>query len=244
MIHNEVCVGCGRCQPYCPVGAIVFKGLKSYVVREVCYECGTCLRAEICPVDAIAESPDVYEYPRSIRKYFSDPTTTHVTTGISGRGTEESKTNDVTLRVKRDEVGIGIEVGRPTIGMSLRDIQKITRALAQAVINEIEPQNPVHSMMADLATGDIKPELLDERVLSAIIELVVKRDRLAHVLRTLKEVSEDLESVFSLDVFFMVEPGLKLPPEVLDTIEAAGFTWMPNAKINMGLGRAWEKGER
>jgi NAD-dependent dihydropyrimidine dehydrogenase PreA subunit len=241
MIRKEVCVGCGRCQPYCPTGAIVYEGLKSLVVREVCYECGTCLRAEICPVDAIVESPDVYEYPRSVRKYFSDPTTTHVTTGISGRGTEESKTNDVTLRVKGDEVGIGIEVGRPTAGMSVRDIQKITRALARAGINEIEPHNPVHSMMADFTTGDLKQELLGERVLSAIIELVVRRDRLGHVLRTLKEASKELDSVFSLDVFTLVEPGLKTPPEVLETIESEGFTWMANAKINMGLGRAWEK---
>jgi hypothetical protein len=242
MIRKEVCVGCGRCQPYCPTGAIVYEGLKSCVVREVCYECGTCRRAEICPVDAIAESPDVFEYPRSVRKYFSDPTTTHVSTGISGRGTEESKTNDVTLRVKADEVGIGIEAGRPTVGMSVRDIQKITRALARAGINEIEPNNPIHSMMSDVATGDLKPELMGERVLSAIIELVVKRDRLGHALRVLKEVSKDLESVFSLDVFTVVEPGLKIPPEVLETIESEGFTWMPNAKINMGLGRAWEKG--
>ena len=241
MIRKEICVGCGRCQPYCPTGAIVYEGLKSRVVTEVCYECGTCLRAEICPVDAIAESPDVYDYPRSVRKYFSDPTTTHVTTGISGRGTEESKTNDVTFRVKADEVGIGIEVGRPTVGIGVRDIQKITRALARAGVNEIEPHNPVHSMMADLNTGDLKPELLGERVLSAIIELVVKRDRLRHILRTLREVSRELESVFTLDVFTVVEPGLRIPPEILETIESEGFTWMPNAKINMGLGRAWEK---
>ena len=56
------------------------------------------------------------------------------------------------------------------------------------------------------------------------------------------EVSRELESVFTLDVFTVVEPGLRIPPEVLETIESEGFTWMPNAKINMGLGRAWEKG--
>jgi hypothetical protein len=96
-------------------------------------------------------------------------------------------------------------------------------------------------MMADLTTGDLKPELLGERVLSAIIELVVKRDRLRHILRTLREVSGELEGVFTLDVFTMVEAGLRIPAEVLETIESEGFTWMPNAKINMGLGRAWEK---
>lgn len=240
IIHQEICVGCGRCQPYCPTGAIGYEGLKSIVDQDVCYECGSCLRAEICPVDAIAESAGVDEYPRAVRKYFSDPTTTHVTTGISGRGTEESKTNDVTLRVKSDEVGIGIEVGRPTIGIRLEDVQKITRALAKEGIHEIEPNNPVHSLIENPTTGDLKRELLGERILSAIIELQVKRDRLRPVLRTLRKVARELESVFSLDVFTRVEPGLKIPQEVLDAIEAEGFSWQPNAKINMGLGRAWD----
>ena len=240
MIHKEICVGCGRCQPYCPAGAISYEDLKSTVDQNICYECGTCLRSEICPVNAIEESPHVYEYPRALRKYFSDPTSTHAVTGIQGRGTEESKTNDVTLRVGPDEVGIGIEVGRPTIGMDLNDIQKITRTLAQSGIHEIEPNNPVHSMIKNYTTGDLKPELLGERVLSAIIEIQVKRDRLRYILRTLKKVAQELESVFSLGVFTMVEPALKIPQEVLDAIEAEGFSWQPNAKINMSLGRAWE----
>ena len=240
MIRQEICVGCGRCQPYCPTHAIAFEGLRSVVDQEICYECGTCHRAEICPVDAIAESPEANEYPRAVRKYFSDPTTTHVTTGISGRGTEESKTNDVTLRVKPGEVGIGIEVGRPTIGIRLDEVQKITRMLAKAGIHEIEPNNPVHSLIENPGTGDLKRELVGERVLSAIIELQLKRDRLRPVLRKLKKVAQELESVFTLDVFTMVEPGLTIPQEVLDAIEAEGFSWRPNAKINMGLGRAWE----
>jgi len=240
MIHGEICVGCGRCQPYCPAGAIVYIGLKSRVDQQTCYECGTCLRSEVCPVDAIAESPDVYEYPRSVRKYFSDPVTTHVTTGISGRGTEESKTNDVTLRVGPDQVGIGIEVGRPTVGASLQELQKLTRALASRGIHEIEPNNPVHSLIQDPATGALKPELLGERVLSAILEIQVKRNRLRDVLRTVKKAAEEMESVFCLDVFTILEPGLELPRDVIDVIESEGFSWRPNAKVNMGLGRAWE----
>lgn len=240
MIRKERCVGCGQCQPYCPAGAISYEDLKSTVDQNICYECGTCLRSEICHVNAIEESPHVYEYPRALRKYFSDPTSTHAVTGIQGRGTEESKSNDVTLRVGPDEVGIGIEVGRPTIGMDLNDIQKITRVLAQSGIHEIEPNNPVHSMIKDYATGDLKPELLGERVLSAIIEIQVKRDQLRNILHTLKKVAQELESVFSLDVFTIVEPGLKIPQDILEAIEAEGFSCRPNAKVNMGLGRAWE----
>ncbi len=239
-IDKRICVGCGRCHPYCPTRAIHFENLKSIVDQDACYECGCCLRVEVCPVDAIEESPNVYEYPRALRKYFSDPNATHALTGISGRGTEESKTNDATNRVGPDEVGIAIEVGRPIIGMDLKNIQKITRALAKAGIHEIEPHNPFNSMIQDSSTGDLKPELRDERVLSAIIELQVKRDRLRHILRTIKKVARKVEGVFCLDVYTQLESGLTVPQEVLDVIESEGFSWRPNAKINMGLGRAWE----
>lgn len=237
IIDKNICVGCGRCHPFCPAGAIYFEDMKSIVDQDVCYECGNCLRVAVCPVEAIAESPHVYEYPRALRKYFSDPNATHAVTGIQGRGTEESKTNDVTMRCGPGEVGIGIEVGRPTLGMGLRDIQKISRALARNGITEIEKNNPIHSMIQNPATGDLKPELLNERVLSAIIEITVKRDRLATVLRTLKEVAGQLESVVTLDVFTLLEPGLTIPREVQDIIKSEGFSWRPNAKINMGLGR-------
>jgi hypothetical protein len=211
--------------------------MKSTVDQDICYECGNCLRVEICPVDAIADSPQVYDYPRALRKYFSDPNATHAVTGIQGRGTEESKTNDVTNRCGPGEVGIGIEVGRPTLGMGLEDIQKITRALARNGITEIEENNPIHSMIQDPVTGDLKPELLNERVLSAIIEIQVKRNRLGEILRTLKAVSREVDSVFTLDVYTLLEPGLTIPQEVLNIIETEGFSWRPNAKINMGLGR-------
>jgi len=240
IIYKEVCVGCGRCQPYCPTAAIMFEDRKSVVDQDVCYECGTCLRSEICPVDAIHESPHVYDYPRALRKYFSDPTSTHAVTGIQGRGTEESKTNDVSLRCGPGEVGVAIEVGRPTLGMGLRDIQKITRALAQSGIHKIEPNNPIHSMILDHETGDLKPELLNELVLSAIIEMQVPKEQLVEILQTIKKVIPELDSVFTLDVVTLLEPGLTIPQDILAVIESEGFTFRPNAKINMGLGRVTE----
>jgi hypothetical protein len=47
-----------------------------------------------------------------------------------------------------------------------------------------------------------------------------------------------VDSVFVVDVYTRCEPGLTIPEEVIETIEAEGYTWRPNAKINMGLGRA------
>jgi NAD-dependent dihydropyrimidine dehydrogenase PreA subunit len=240
MIREELCVGCGRCQPYCPTVAIRSAGLKSVIDQEICYECSTCLRAAHCPVDAICESPNVFDHPRDLRRHFSDPASRHVATGIEGRGTEETKSGDVTRRLAPGKVGIAIEVGRPNLGMSLRDVQKITRAIARAGVHKIEPCNPIHSMLADEATGDLKPELLEERVLSAIIEIEVEKEELRGILRTLKEVAREVDSVFCIDAFMVVGPRLEIPGDVLETIRQEGLSWRPNAKINMGLGRAWE----
>jgi NAD-dependent dihydropyrimidine dehydrogenase PreA subunit len=240
IVFKDACVGCGRCQPYCPAGAIYFADYRSTVDQESCLECGTCLRSGVCPVDAIREPANVYMYPRALRKYFSDPTSTHAVTGIQGRGTEESKTNDVTLRCGPGKIGIAIEIGRPTLGMGLRDIQKITRALARSGIHEIEPNNPINSMILDPETGDLNPELLGERVLSAIIELQVAKVQLREILQAIKQVIPELDSVFTLDVTTLLEPGLTIPPDILAAIEAEGFAWRPNAKINMGLGRVTE----
>jgi|PlaIllAssembly_1097288.scaffolds.fasta_scaffold170339_1 NAD-dependent dihydropyrimidine dehydrogenase PreA subunit len=244
LIRKDLCVGCGRCQPYCPVGAIHFEELKSNVDQEVCYECGTCLRSEVCPVDAIEESPHVYEYPRALRKFFSDPNATHALTGIAGRGTEESKSNDVINRVLPGEVGMAIEFGRPTLGMDLTNIQKVTRAMARAGFTKIEPENPFNDLIQNYETGDLKPELMGEKVLSAIMEFKITPDRLGLALRTIKEAAKEVDSVFVVDVYTRVGQGLTIPQEVLDTIKTEGYTWRPNAKINMGLGRANERKDR
>jgi len=241
IIRQDLCVGCGRCHPFCPSHSIKWIGLKSSVDQVSCLECGTCLRVGICPVDAIEEHPLVYEYPRAVRKFFSDPASTHKATGIQGRGTEESKTNDVTGRVGPEEVGIAIEVGRPTVGMTLVDVQKITRALARNGITEIEENNPIHSMYADPKTGDLREDMLDERVLSAIIEIIIPFDKARGVLRTAKEVAREVEGVFVLDIFSTLEAGLTIQPRVLKLLEEEGLPWRPNAKINMGLGHVTER---
>ena len=102
-IDSDVCVGCGICVPYCPMTAISLNNGLAIIDLEKCVECGTCKRVVDCPTDAITETP--LEWPRSIRKFFSDPVSEHKETGIPGRGTEEMKTNDVTERFGYGEAG-------------------------------------------------------------------------------------------------------------------------------------------
>ena len=126
-IDQDLCIACGQCVPYCPVGAIRLDDT-AVIDLDECAECGSCLRCADCPADAIYQQE--LEYPRTVRSILSDPLTIAAESGISGRGTEEMKTNEVTGRFKAGEVGIGIEVGRPVTGARFRDVEKIAQAVA------------------------------------------------------------------------------------------------------------------
>ncbi len=113
LIDEEKCIACGECLPWCPVGAISLDDV-AVIDLDECAECGNCLRNADCPTDALYQQE--LTWPRTVRSILSDPLTIATESGISGRGTEEMKTNEVTGRFKRGEVGIGIEVGRPVTG--------------------------------------------------------------------------------------------------------------------------------
>jgi hypothetical protein len=153
---------------------------------------------------------------------------------ISGRGTEEMKTNEVTGRFPRGVAGVAIEVGRPITGARLRDVEKI--AMAVAALNvEFEKINPTTSMMSDVKTGKFKDELLNEKVLSAIIEFCVRVEQLPELFGILKTVEKQIDSVFSLDVACRLNPDGSNPTQ--SYIASAGLWVAPNGKTNVGLGR-------
>jgi len=243
LINPKTCIGCGSCMPYCPVEAIFTSDMKTPKGKEMrainldqCVECGTCLRSEICPVDAIEQQP--LEWPRVLRSAFSNPLTPHKGTGILGRGTEEMKTNEVTHRFVRGQVGLAVEMGRPGIGTSLKDIDRVTQSMARHGV-EFEPQTPVTGLMSDRGRGILKEDVLNEQVLSAIIEFRLPEEKLPVILRALKEVARDLETVFSLGVISVLPPDG--PDPVAEKINALGFNLRPNGKVNLGLGRATPK---
>ncbi|MCJ7596574.1 MAG: 4Fe-4S binding protein [Desulfobacterales bacterium] len=235
-IDKVACIGCEACHPYCPVNAITSLDREGEPVSEInqdeCVECGACLRAEVCPTDAI-QMPEL-DWPRSIRALFSNPLTQHPSTKLEGRGTEEMKTTDVTGRFRRGMAGVGVEMGRPGIGTTFRDLQTVCMALAK-VGAEFEPENPVTSLIADKKTGEVNREILGEKALSAIIEFPVKNDRLAEALKALRDVSSQIDTVFSLCLISRVYPDGSVP--VASTARQAGFILRPNTKTNVGLGR-------
>lgn len=53
-INKDECIGCGACEPVCPVECIsALDDDKRIIAEDVCIDCGAC--AEVCPVDCIAE---------------------------------------------------------------------------------------------------------------------------------------------------------------------------------------------
>ncbi|MDD4591135.1 MAG: 4Fe-4S dicluster domain-containing protein [Parabacteroides sp.] len=242
LINSELCIGCEKCNPYCPVGAIYTDASEkvSKIDLTECVECGSCLRQANCPVDAIYQQELVW--PRTIRSIMSDPLTITEESGIAGRGTEEMKTNDVTGRFRNGYVGVGIEMGRPILGAYMSDVEKVTKAVAAYGV-VFEPCNPLTTLMSDQTSGKFQNELLGEKVLSTIIEFTVPINRISGIIKILKDVSKQIDTVFSLGFISKLDSDEMFPlNHILDEF---GINYAPNGKTNVGLGRPLfkEKGE-
>lgn len=266
-ISTQRCVACGNCIPVCPMGAISIDPEieRATIERDECVECYQCYRGmsqehlnptlvrglrkvlgwirlrfdpepDVCPTAAF--EPEELEWPRVVRRAFSDVTATHESTGIHGRGTEEVKTNEVTGRVGPGEAGFVVEFGRPGIGVRFRDIERMTVALAEAGAT-LEENNPVTQLMEDRAAGLIQPDVHDEKVLSAIVEFKTTVERVDGFLDVIEEVSPDLDTVVSVGVAALNDEAGDNPVE--EIMERRGYPVL-RGKTNLGLGRATNPG--
>jgi hypothetical protein len=187
---------------------------------------------DVCPTAAF--EPDELSWPRVVRRAFSDPRVPHESTGVQGRGTEEVKTNDVSGRVKRGEVGFTIEFGRPGVGVWFHEIQKMTWALAKVGV-AFEKKNPITSLMEDVATGTLRQDILNEKILSAIVEIKVTVDRTEEIIRLVKEVEGQVDTVIALGVGARCDENGD-EDEVAPILERLGYK-LERAKTNVGLGK-------
>jgi hypothetical protein len=228
---------------------------------DECVECGTCFRGmsqehlnptlvrtvrglaklfrfrfdpepDVCPTGAFVMED--LEWPRIARRVFSDPLVEHKSTGITGRGTEEVKTNDVAHRVGIGEVGYVIEFGRPGTGVRFHEIQSMTVALASLGV-EFEPRNPITHLMEDASAGRLRDDLLNEKILSAIVEIKTRLADVGKVLATVREVSGRIDTVVAVGISTRCdaqgEDALLAP-----LLAELGYAF-ERAKTNMGLGR-------
>jgi len=262
-IDQGRCVACANCVPVCPMGAIYVDPAvnRAVIDHDECVECGTCYRGmsqerlnptivrvirslakvfrfrfepepDVCPTAAFVM--DELSWPRIVRRVFSDPVVEHASTGIHGRGTEEVKTNDVSHRVDVGEVGYVIEFGRPGVGVRFHQIQTMTMALAEIGV-EFEPKNPITHLMTDRTSGTLKEDLLDEKILSAIVETKTTVAAVRSVLQTVFDVAQRIDTVVAVGVSTRCGEGGE--DEVLAPLLQEWGYRVARAKTNMGLGR-------
>lgn len=262
-INPDKCVACGNCTYVCPMGAIYIDPTirRATVDRNECVECYACFNGlsqehlnptlvrtlrklfqmvrlrfdpepDVCPTAAF--DPENLEWPRVVRRAFSDPRVPHESTGVQGRGTEEVKTNDVTGRVRQGEVGFTIEFGRPGVGVWFHEIQKMTWALAKAGV-AFEKKNPITSLMTDVATGTLREDILGEKILSAIVEIKVPAERTEEIIRLVREVEQHVDTVIALGVGARCDENGE-ESVIAPILERLGYR-LERAKTNAGLGR-------
>jgi NAD-dependent dihydropyrimidine dehydrogenase PreA subunit len=236
-IDPEKCISCLECIDICPVNAIFESDEVTEIHQDDCVECTECLKSEVCPEGAIYMPEESQKYPRLIRTLFSNPRAQwpRAIAGF-GRGTQEMKTNDVTGRYGRGEYGIGVEFGRPGIGTRITEIEKVSTVLAQQPGIHFEEENPViYLLMEDIKTGKIKPEFLQEKILSGILEFSITEGLLEDVMAKLLPVLETVDTVVSLALISRFSEDGTLP--VIEKLQQLGLSPHPNAKINLGLGQ-------
>jgi len=187
---------------------------------------------DVCPTAAF--EPDELTWPRVVRRAFSDPRVPHESTGVEGRGTEEVKTNDVTGRVKVGEVGFTIEFGRPGVGVRFREIQDMCWALAKANVS-FEKKNPVTSLMTDVSTGTLRSDILNEKLMSAIVEIKVPVERTEEIIKLVWDVEKRLDTVVALGVATRCDEHGE-ENIVAPILQRLGYK-LHRAKTNIGLGR-------
>jgi ferredoxin len=262
-IDPDKCVACGNCTYVCPMGAIYIDPVikRATVDRNECVECYACFNGlsqehlnptlvrtlrklfqfvrlrfdpepDVCPTAAF--DPEDLQWPRVVRRAFSDPRVPHESTGVQGRGTEEVKTNDVSGRVQMGEVGFTIEFGRPGVGVWFHEIQKMTGALAKAGV-AFEKKNPITSLMSNVAAGTLREDILGEKILSAIVEIKVPVARTEEIILLVREVEKQVDTVVALGVGTRCDENGE-DNLVAPILERLGYK-LERAKTNVGLGR-------
>ena len=233
IVDQEKCSGCKLCVKVCTTAAIsVGEDKKASVDRGICVECGVCKRTEICPKDAFIE--DELSWPRSIRRLYSDPTSVFVETGVDGRGTEEMKTNELTHRFGFGELGVVLDIGRPNVCTTFTDVEAIAMALAKEGI-EFEKSNPLTGLMSNVNSGEFKPDIKGERVLSTIIEFKVSVSKLLKTLEILRGIGGKVNTVFSVGIISATQDHQA--EHCYNLMRENSWKVKPNGKVNLGLGR-------
>ncbi len=129
---------------------------------------------------------------------------------------------------------MAFELGRPGVGARFYDVERVARALSTLNV-EFEVNNPVTKLMIDRKKGLINPEVLGEKVLSAIVEFLAPSEKLPRVLEVLDQVSKEINTVFSGDIISRIGADGSVP--YIRVLRDMNRFLSINGKSNVGLGK-------
>jgi hypothetical protein len=110
----------------------------------------------------------------------------------------------------------------------------MTWALAEAGI-AFEKKNPLTALMIDAATGTFREDILEEKILSGIVEIKVPVARTEEIIRLVHEVEKEIDSVVVLGVGARCDEDGE-ENAVAPILHRLGYK-PERAKTNIGLGR-------
>ncbi len=233
-IDRRVCIGCIPFVSLCPMGAIMYNSSinKCGILHDECTECGVCMRSNLCPKNAI--KPGQLKFPRTLREAYSNPLAEH-DTGVRGRGEEGIKTNDSKEHIKQGKFGVVIEVGRPALGTRFKEVEKIVMKFA-SMGYFLTNDNPVVNIIKDMHTGEFKPEVLNEKVISCL--LVYSFDAQRERVNELQHILNELDSVVKtgFNVCLALRGGQEGMSPINELFGKNQFR-LPWVKVNIGMAK-------
>ena len=188
-----------------------------------------CSRSRVCPVGAIRQGK--LKWPRILREVFSNPLAEHETTGVQGRGTSGIKANDTEKRYQHGQIGVYVEMGRPALGARFYDVEKAVKLFTAHGYAPVK-ENPVYELIRDHTTGSLMKEILNEKVISCVLEFVIPQSESGNLLILSEKLGRQVDTVFNVCVALRADehgafPFYHIfPPDVF---------CLPQAKVNIGI---------
>ena len=134
-------------------------------------------------------------------------------------------------------VAITVDVGRPILGCTMADIEKITTRLAKIGVFP-DPTSAVARLMSNPSIGKLRDGVLGERFYYIVIQCKTEESRLPDVVKALKEAAKEVDTVFSVAVHTRLADDYSLPDT--SALEELGVEAWPNGKVWLDLGRSPE----
>ena len=103
----------------------------------------------------------------------------------------------------------------------------------------LKRKNPISHLMTDKAKGTLRPDILQEKILSGIVEIKTHLEQVESVLGTVEEINMQIDTVTAVGISARCDDqGEDL--NLAGLLEELGYD-AERAKTNMGLGRVTNK---